>query len=74
MIKVDEMLQDIRAGRFKPDDRRVQRIAEQSKADDGLEYLSDSENGDSASDDFSAEDLERSPTGLEPSDPQLLMI
>ena len=67
MIKVDEMLQDIRAGRFKPDDRRVQRIAEQSKANDCLDYLSDDEVEASDSDDFSADDLERSPMGLEPS-------
>ena len=57
------MLQDIRAGDFKPDDRRVQRIAEQSGAAGRNDFLIEAEDGSEDSDDFSAADLERGPNG-----------
>ena len=66
MVRVERMLQDIRAGDFKPDDRRVQRIAEQSGAAGRNDFLIEAEDGSEDSDDFSAADLERGPMGLEP--------
>ena len=67
MVRVGQMLQEIRAGVFKPDDRRVQRIAEQSGALNCDDYLTEEEDGSEGSDDFSAADLKRGPMGLEPS-------
>lgn len=60
------MLQDIRLGRFKPDDRRVQRIAEQTQSKEEFAFLSDDGGNASDSDDFEASDLDRNPMGLEP--------
>ena len=45
MVRVEQMLQDIRAGVFKPDDRRVQRIAEQSGAVGCDDFLTEAEDG-----------------------------
>ncbi len=67
MVRVEQMLQDIRVGDFKPDDRRVQRIAEQSGATGRDDFLTEAEDGSEDSDDFSAVDLERGPMGLKPS-------
>ena len=66
MVRVERMLQDIRAGDFRPDDRRVQRIAEQSGAVGRNDFLTEAEDGSEDSDDFGAADLERGPMGLEP--------
>ncbi len=66
MVRIEQMLQDIRVGHFKPDDRRVQRIAEQSGAVDHKDFLTEEECGSDDSDDFMAADLDRGPMGLEP--------
>ena len=66
MVRVERMLQDIRAGDFRPDDRRVQRIAEQSGAVGRDDFLTEAGDGSEDSEDFSAADLERGPMGLEP--------
>lgn len=63
MVKVEVMLQDIRNSKFKPDDSRVRRIAEQTA--EVIEEVQVSES-EPDSDDCSVADLDRSDMGLEP--------
>ena len=63
MVKVEVMFQDIRKNKFKPDDSRVRRIAEQSAEVIDEVQVSESEPD---SDDCSVADLDRTGMGLEP--------
>jgi len=63
MVKVEVMFQDIRKNKFKPDDSRVRRIAEQSAEVIDEVQVSESEPD---SDDCSVAGLDRTGMGLEP--------